>query len=424
MASGVYGLRLLARPRVRLAALLVVLTVVLLFRVGQFVSWTGQIQWGYDFSAYWSAAWHLLHGEAIYTPTQLAKPYAPQQQFLYLYPPSFAALLVPLAAVLPADYRLVEWGWTAVGAAIIPLVVVTLSRSEALAGRYSILEGRGRWLLVGAVFAYPPVVAELVLGNVHILILGLLALAWLGLRRQGHSGDAIAGLAIGLAALIKVFPGLLVLWLLLERRFRAAAWSIVGIVAIAGITRPLTGSGAWFDFTRALMNIGPPADTTDTLAPAVWLTPALGFAAARVVVAAMGLIIVVVTTLRPYARTRFAAASPDPLAYAIAVTVSVLVAPALYQHYLTIFVLPLLLGLGAGVRLRWLALAYLLMWGGQQPALGDLAWIVNRAFPTAGALVLLVVLVAAALESRWALRGDPDLERPQGTTRRWTTSAA
>jgi hypothetical protein len=53
----------------------------------------------------------------------------------------------------------------------------------------------------------------------------------------------------------------------------------------------------------------------------------------------------------------------------------------------------MLLGLGAGVPLRWLVLSYLLMWGGTQGALGDLAWIVNRAMPTLGAALLLVSLV-------------------------------
>jgi hypothetical protein len=46
------------------------------------------------------------------------------------------------------------------------------------------------------------------------------------------------------------------------------------------------------------------------------------------------------------------------------------------------------------------------MSGGQQAALGDLGWIVNRAMPTAGALVLLVL---AARRERWSggpLRAD------------------
>ena len=47
--------------------------------------------------------------------------------------------------------------------------------------------------------------------------------------------------------------------------------------------------------------------------------------------------------------------------------------------------------------LGWLALAYLLMSGGEQTALGDYAWVLNRGLPTVGVLVLLVL----ALRSRW-----------------------
>src|SRR5207248_1417248 len=81
--------------------------------------------------------------------------------------------------------------------------------------------------------------------------------------------------------------------------------------------------------------------------------------------------------------------------FGAAVVIAVLISPAVYQHYLALLVLPLVLGLGAGVPLRYLAVAYVLMWGGKQDALGDLAWIVNRGFPTIGALVLLAGLVVS-----------------------------
>jgi hypothetical protein len=86
------------------------------------------------------------------------------------------------------------------------------------------------------------------------------------------------------------------------------------------------------------------------------------------------------------------------------VLLSLLVAPAMYHHYLAIAVLPFILGLAAGVRLRWLALAYFLMWGGTQAALGDAAWIINRLAPTLGALVLLASLVTVAAVPRRATR--------------------
>ena len=79
--------------------------------------------------------------------------------------------------------------------------------------------------------------------------------------------------------------------------------------------------------------------------------------------------------------------------FGVAIVASILIAPALYSHYLAIMVLPLLLGLSGGVGLAWLGVAYLLMWGGKQSALGDLAWLGNRALPTAGALMLLTGLL-------------------------------
>jgi len=183
VTANVYGLRLLRRPRTQRLVVVVVLAVVLLARLAQFLYWTGQIQWGYDFSFYWTAGAHLLHGESIYSAQQLAGPYAPQGQEGFLYPPPFAAAMVPFAAAF-ADPRLAEWLWTAIGAAIVVWVVLALHRSERLGERYRMLAGRGRWLLVGAAFAFPPIVAELVLGNVNILLLGLFTVAWLGIRRS------------------------------------------------------------------------------------------------------------------------------------------------------------------------------------------------------------------------------------------------
>jgi hypothetical protein len=92
------------------------------------------------------------------------------------------------------------------------------------------------------------------------------------------------------------------------------------------------------------------------------------------------------------------------------VVVSILVAPAVYHHYLAILVLPLVLGLSAGVPLRWLALAYLLMWGGQQSAAGEYAWILNKGLPTLGAIVLLGALVRAA-DRRPAAVSGPEVQR-------------
>lgn len=395
-------------------ALVILTIVVLVFRAIQFAAFTGQVQWGYDFSWYWTAGGHLLHGEPLYSAAQLAGPYAPQGQDGFLYPPPFAALVAPLAWLFPTDYRAAAWVWAGLGALVLAWSVLALARSERLAERFPILDGRGRWLLVAGAFAFPPVVGELVMGNVNLLLLGLLTVAWLGVRRGDSRGEAVAGAAIGVAAVIKVFPGLLLLWLLLTRRFRAAAWVLVGAGAAVLVTLPFTGIEPWTQFPTVLANLSAPSDTTDTLAPTVWLAPYIGFLGARIMVTAAAVMLLIGVSIS--ARHDLPSSRPAVVArsFAAAVLLSVLVAPALYHHYLALLILPFWLALGAGVRLRWLALAYVLMWGGQQTALGDLSWIVNRALPTLGALVLLIALlgVVRGAGRRPAPTAPPRAEAP------------
>jgi hypothetical protein len=402
MSSNAYGLRLLRQPRVQLAVLALLAVLVVGFRALQFAALTTQIQWGYDFSFYWTAALRLLEGEPIYTAQQLAGPYSPQAQDGFLYPPPLAAAVAPLVWLFPTDYRAAAWVWTMVGAIVLAWSVLALARSERLAERFPVLEGRGRWLLVAGAFAFPPVVGELVMGNVHLLLLGLLTVAWLGVRRASPRGELVAGVAVGVAAVIKVFPGLLLLWFLLTRRYRAAAGVAIGALACIAVTLPFTGIEPWLQYPTVLANLSAPSDTTDTLAPTVWLAPYMGFLGARIVVTAAAVMLLIGLSIAARSDLPSARLSIVARSFGAAVVLSILVAPALYHHYLALLVLPFLLALGAGVPLRWLALAYFLMWGGDQPALGDLAWVVNRALPTLGALVLLAALVPRSRGARTA----------------------
>lgn len=381
MASGIYGLRRLREPSLQRLLLVLLAAILVGFRLLQFAVFTTQLQWGYDFSFYWRAARALLGGDPIYSAAQLAGPYAPQGQNGFLYPPPFAAAMTPFAAVFPTDYRAAAWGWTALGALILVATILAVARAEGLADRVRNSTGLGPWILVAAAIGFPPVIGELVMGNVNLVLLGLLGAAWLGVRTGTTRGERLAGLAVGVAAVIKVFPGLILLWFLLTRRRQGAAFVLVGAIGAAVLALPLTGIQPWLDYPTVLANLSAPSDTTDTLAPTVWLAEAIGFLPARIVVTATAAGLVAWSALRSTTR----------MSFAVAVLASVLVAPALYQHYLAILVLPFLLLLAEGRPIAWLAAAYLLMSGGEQPALGDLAWIVNRAMPTAGALLLLVL---------------------------------
>jgi alpha-1,2-mannosyltransferase len=400
-AGGIYGLRRLREPAFLRLVLILIAVILVGFRALQFVLFTTQIQWGYDFSAYWSAGLRLLAGEPIYSAEQLAGPYAPQQQYLYLYPPPLAGFASQWAAFGPADYRLAAWGWTALGAAILATTILAIARAEGLMDRIRRATGLGRWILVAAALGFPPVVGELVLGNVHLFLLGLLGLAWLGIREGSTRGERLAGIAIGVAAVIKVFPGIILLWFLLTRRWQGAAFVFVGIVATVLLSVPFTGTQPWLDYPTVLANLSAPADTRDTLAPTVWLAEWIGFLPARLIVTGIGLALLAWAALRLSTR----------MSFTVAVLVSILVAPALYHHYLAILVLPFLLLLAEGRPIAWLAAAYLLMSGGEQTALGDLGWILNRGFPTAGVLLLL----GLALDSRRSQRIAPPAARSVGS---------
>ncbi|MEW5991523.1 MAG: glycosyltransferase family 87 protein [Chloroflexota bacterium] len=386
--GGIYGLRRLREPAFLRLVVILVAGILVGYRLLQFVVFTTQIQWGYDFSAYWRAGAALLAGDPIYQAHQLAGPYAPQEQYLYLYPPPLAAAAMlfhqPWSIwnlLAPDDYRAAAWAWTLLGALVLLTTVMAIARSEGLADRIRAATGLGPWILVAAVLGFPPVVGELVLGNVHLVLLGLLGLAWLGLRGGTTRGERIAGVAIGVAAVIKVFPGVLLLWFLLTRRWQGAAFVVVGAAAATLLTLPFTGIQPWLDYPTVLANLSAPSDTRDTLAPTVWLAEVVDFTLARVLVTGAGLVLLAWAAVRRPAR----------MSFTVAVLVSILVAPALYHHYLAILVLPFLLLLAEGRWIGWLALAYLLMSGGEQAALGDWSWILNRGFPTVGALLLLAL---------------------------------
>ena len=387
VGSSRFGLRLLREPALQRLILITIAVILVGFRLVQFAIFTTQVQWGYDFAYYWRAAGALLRGEPIYSAEQLSGPYAPQGQNGFLYPPPFAAAVTPFAALVPTDYRVAAWGWTALGAAILVAVILAVARSEGLVERLRGSLRLGPWILVAAAIGFPPVIGELVLGNVHLVLLGLLGAAWLGIRSGTPNGERLAGIAVGVAALIKVFPGLILLWFLLTRRWQGAAFVLVGVLGATLLALPLTGTQPWLDYPTVLLNLSAPADTRDTLAPTVWLSEALGFLPARVVVTAIAVALVAWSALRSTTR----------MSFAVAVMASVLVAPALYHHYLAILVLPFLLLLAEGRSVAWLGAAYLLMSGGKQDGIGDLQWIVNRAMPTAGALLLLTL---ALLPSR------------------------
>jgi len=401
--SRTFGLRLLLRRDVQAVAIGVFLGLALLQRLIEFVVFSAGEPWAFDFSSYWSAGLFVVDGRPIYADFQLAGPYVPQGRHLYTYPPLLAVLASPLAATFDS-FRSAHVIWAGLGLSIAVATVVSVAR----------IEGRWSWPTVGlalaVVAAFPAIVSELINGNVHLELLGLFTLAWFALRRGSRAGDLLAGAAVGLGVMIKIFPIVVVGWFLLAGRRHAVLGSIIGAAISVAITLPFVGIDPWLDYPTVLLNLGRSSDTTDTLGPTAWLSEVLDFTVARSIVTMAG-VAVVAWSVRHTA---------TPISFAIAAWVSVLIAPAVYHHYLALAVLPLMLGFIHGSP-RWLLLAsYLLMFGGDQPLLGDFAWVVNRALPSLGMVALLGALLAAR-PSDGLVDGGDTAHRPLWWARRRRT---
>jgi hypothetical protein len=166
-----------------------------------------------DSLAYWLAGQHVAGGQPVYATGEVAfAPYA------YHYPPPLAQALAPLTLVVST------------------LVYLVIYRGLELLATWD-LAGR-RMLPMLALIAFVPVAVELRFENVHLFMaLGIV----LGLRRWPWL------FAVG--AVVKLSPGLGIVYLALRRRWRdAVVASIVGL-AIVGASSVIDPGlwRAWMD---------------------------------------------------------------------------------------------------------------------------------------------------------------------------------
>ena len=174
-----------------------------------------------DFHAYYAAADAALHGQP-FVGADSGYPGA-----AYVYPPIAVLLFLPQAAA--GGWQVAFAIQTAVNAAAaVGLAAVTVRTVER---HGSPLPAVDRRLVVAFVLLAAPSVAVLGLGQVDLLVALALAAGFLALERDG---EWLAGVAFGAAALVKLFPAALGLWLLYRRSWRAVAGAIV--TGLTGLT--------------------------------------------------------------------------------------------------------------------------------------------------------------------------------------------
>jgi alpha-1,2-mannosyltransferase len=133
----------------------------------------------------------------------------------YEYPPPF--LIVPrlLASVTP-DFWAFRRVWFALNLAVVAIAAIAVARRlDARLGTHAV------WL-TPFVLAGPASIATLQAGNVQLVMIAITALAMVCFDRRAY---VLGGLLLAYAILGKLFPGVFVLYLLLQRDWRAVGWT-------------------------------------------------------------------------------------------------------------------------------------------------------------------------------------------------------
>jgi len=135
----------------------------------------------------------------------------------YLYPPPFLLLTRGMLAVSESFTRL-RAAWFVLEGAL------TLAGFLVLAKWIGSREGRIAALLTPALWLATPTLLTLQTGNFQV---AAFALAILGMVAFERGRSAAGGALLGFAIAAKIFPGILVLYLLVRRQWKAVAWTAV-----------------------------------------------------------------------------------------------------------------------------------------------------------------------------------------------------
>jgi hypothetical protein len=257
------------------------------------------------------------------------------------HPPTVALLFIPLS-FLPYDtaakiWSLLEFVLYFIGG----LIVIKEYQIHLSWGWTAILCGFALW--------WYPFQVNIGLGQLSILLSFLIIGAWRLLR---HNQDIAAGTLLGLACLIKIFPVLFILYLIIKKRWKAV-WAVLTVVAagllvttcILGLKDVLTfftqvirnNSEIWSVFP---INLSITGVFGRFLSDGAWVEPIIvapriaNMLSLLIDIGLVILLIVQIWKMKPGLRG-------DDRAYSLTIIAILLVSPMTWEHSLVMLTLPL-----------------------------------------------------------------------------------
>jgi hypothetical protein len=294
----------------------------------------------FDFHTFWVASRDTLHGRSPYpAPEGIARAHSGTGEYeFFVYPPPFVLALAPLAAL---PFALAAGLYTG-------LLLGCVLAVPALLGVRD-------WRCYGIALAAIPTLSALRLGTVTPILALALALAWRHRERW-----PIVGAAIGCAIVLKLFVWPLALWLLVTRRWKAAAMALGGgaaLTAAAWAAIGFKGLGDYPALLRPLTHL----DATQSYS-LVAVADRLHFASPQLswLALATPLVLVVAATCLAHP------AELDRRAYVGSLGLALILTPILWLNYLTLLLLPVALS-EATLGIVWLVLITFWVSPGIQP---------------------------------------------------------
>jgi len=170
----------------------------------------------------------------------------PQTEYGFTYPPFAAVIMTPMAFV----------GWhLAITISLLMTLAVTVTMLYWLVGPIIRRQGWTMWfalaISLGLAAAFEPVRETVNFGQVNLL---LLFLAVADLLLLIGPGRRLGGVGIGLATAIKLTPGIFIVYLLVTRRWRAAAVSAATAAAATWLAATLAPDASREFWTDAVWN--------------------------------------------------------------------------------------------------------------------------------------------------------------------------
>jgi alpha-1,2-mannosyltransferase len=205
-------------------------------------------------SAYWVACDQIhtapdIYAETLYSFPQAdpkarrtPRPIGPLEIDPYEYPPSFLVLPRVITAVA-SDFWSFRRVWFALTLAVTVIGLIVVAR------RFDRALGTSSLWLTPFVLLPPAMIITTILGNVQLAIIAASMLAMVLFERGRH---AAGGALLAYAIVSKLYPGLLVFYLLLRRDWRAVGWTAAISIAIVAVTMVDFGVGPYLTFVSHL----------------------------------------------------------------------------------------------------------------------------------------------------------------------------